>query len=222
VLPFENDQWLETTTSISTTTTRRQVNHRIFKTWIAGMSYGYFGNLLGAEAYTISEVEPDEAKIYAEAQKKEKDSGSFSLKILWMGAGDMKGVFKNLFWAGNEVIALDLKEPDATDRMAAITYATEHGYSMQFVQGDATHLNFSDENFDVVVCSLFLCQDFDPTVVVKEIQRVLKPSGRFGFYEHVEDINKVVVDRVFGESSIVQLQAYPEVCNIMAGVVEKI
>ena len=69
---------------------------------------------------------------------------------------------------------------------------------------------------------MFLCQDFDPQVVVSEIRRVLKPGGRFGFYEHVEDINKVIVDRVFGERSIVQVQAYPERTNVMAGVVKKV
>ena len=46
---------------------------------------------------------------------------------------------------------------------------------------------------------MFLCQDFNPEVVVSEIRRVLKPNGRFGFYEHIEDINKVIVDKVFGE-----------------------
>ena len=69
---------------------------------------------------------------------------------------------------------------------------------------------------------MFLCQDFDPAVVVSEIRRVLKPGGRFGFYEHVEDIDKVIVGKVFGEGSVVRVEAYPERTNVVAGVVRKL
>ena len=186
--------------------------------WAAGMSYGGGGPPIEcASAYTIKRVEPDEAKIYAEAQR-----GRGPLRVLWVGAGDMKGVSKSLFRAGAEVVALDLSKPDATDLSAATTYASAHGYQLQFEQGDATNLKFAEGSFDVVVCSMFLCQDFDPAVVVSEIRRVLKPGGRFGFFEHVEDINKVVVDKVFGERSVVNVQYYPEMTNVMAGVVRKV
>lgn len=186
--------------------------------WTTGMSYGSGGPPIScASAYTIKRVEPEETKIYAEAQR-----GRGSLRVLWVGAGDLKGVSKSLFRAGTEVVALDLSRPDATDLNAATAYATAHGYRLQFEQGDATKLKFVDETFDVVVCSMFLCQDFDPAVVVSEIRRVLKPGGRFGFYEHVEDINKVIVDKVFGERAVVQVQHYPEMTNIMAGVVRKV
>ena len=134
----------------------------------------------------------------------------------------MKGVFKNLFLAGNEVTAVDLLRPDKTDLSAATAYAAEHGYTLQFEQGDATKLKFTDGTFDVVVSSLFLCQDFDPEVVVSEIRRVLKPGGRFGFYEHVDDIDKVIVGKVFGERSILRVQELPEKLNVMAGVVRKV
>ena len=129
---------------------------------------------------------------------------------------------RDLFSAGNEVIALDLRRPDASDLSAATTYASEHGFHLRFEQGDATNLTFTDGTFDAVVCSMFLCQDFDPEVVVSEIRRVLKPGGRFGFYEHVEDIDKVIVGKVFGERSVIRVQAYPERTNVMAGVVRKV
>ena len=69
---------------------------------------------------------------------------------------------------------------------------------------------------------MFLCQDFDPVVVVSEIRRVLKEGGRFGFYEHVEDIDQIVVGKVFGERSVIRVQAKPERTNVMAGVVRKV
>ena len=184
--------------------------------WAAGMYYGS-GTIPSASAYTVNKKEPDETETYAMAQK-----GSGPLRVLWVGPEDLKGVFKGLFPAGNEVIALDLRRPDATALSAATTYATEHGYQLRFEQGDATNLNFTDASFDVVMSSMFLCQDFNPEVVVSEIRRVLKPGGRFGFYEHVEDIDKLIVGKVFGERSVIRIQAYPEMTNVIAGVVKKV
>jgi len=52
---------------------------------------------------------------------------------------------------------------------------------------------------------------------------VLKPGGRFGIYEEpVEDIDQVVVGKVFGEKSVIRVQAKPERTNVMAGVVRKV
>ena len=184
--------------------------------WATG-TYSGSGAISCASAYTVDRVRPDERETYVEAQK-----GPGPLRVLWIGPGTMKGVSKGLFAAGNEVVALDLSRPGAADLSAAAAYATEHGYRLRFEQGDATHLKFAEDSFDVVVCSLFLCQDFNPEVVVSEIRRVLKPGGRFGFYEHVEDIDEVIVGKVFGERSIVRVQALPDRLNIIAGVVKKV
>jgi SAM-dependent methyltransferase len=193
--------------------------------WATSMCYGS-GPISCASAYTVNQVKPDEKETYAEAQ-----SASGPLRVLWIGSGTMKGVYRNLFLPDSEVIALDLLNPDTTDLSAAITYATEHGYQLRFEQGDATHLKYRDEAFDVVVSSMFLCQGSEQSristtgwqeVVVSEIRRVLKPGGRFGFYEHVEDIDKVIVEKVFGERSVIRVQAYPERTNVIAGVVRKI
>jgi len=185
--------------------------------WASGMYYGSRTIDCASASYIVDRVEPDEVETYAEAQK-----GNGPLRVLWVGSGDMKGVSKNLFPAGNEVIALDLRRPAASELNAATKYATEHGYRLRFQQGDATNLKFADETFDVVVCSMFLCQDFNPEVVVSELRRVLKPGGRFGFYEHVEDIGNVIVDKVFGDRSVIRVQAYPEKVNVVAGVVRKV
>ena len=201
-------------TMVSPTVSRRHLLHAT--AWAIGVRC-VGGTVASASAYTVDKVKPSEAETYAVAQK-----GQGPLRVLWVGAGDMKGVFKNLFLAGNEVTAVDLLRPDKTDLTAATAYATEHGYTLQFEQGDATKLKFTDGTFDVVVSSLFLCQDFDPEVVVSEIRRVLKPGGRFGFYEHVDDIDKVIVGKVFGERSVLRVQELPEKLNVMAGVVRKV
>lgn len=199
---------------------------------ITGVCYGCIGwgsisRPQAAHAYTIDQVDPDENDTYTEAQNM---AGGGPLRVLWVGSGALtprigvarSGVYKNLFRAGNEVTAMDLLKPTASDLKAAKQYATDQGYKLRFEQGDATKLKFDDETFDVVVCSLFLCQDFDPEVVVSEIRRVLKPGGRFGFFEHVEDIDKVIVSKVFGEPSVIRVEAYPEKQNILAGVVKKV
>jgi SAM-dependent methyltransferase len=193
--------------------------------WFVGGGYGSFSLPPKANAYTIDKVDPDENDTYTEAQNMPGN-----LRVLWVGSGALtprtgavrSGVYKNLFKSGNEVIAVDLLKPTASDLKAAKQYASEQGFSLKFQRGDATKLTFPDESFDVVVCSLFLCQDFDPEVVVNEIRRVLKPGGRFGFFEHIEDIDKVIIGKVFGDSSVIQVQAYPEMQNILAGVVKKV
>ena len=178
--------------------------------------------MISSSGRLVDQVVPDEKETYAKAQNLPGILKTKKKRILWVGAGTMRGVYKNLFQAGNEVIALDLVQPDVKDLNDVTVYATEHGYQLRFEQGDATNLQFADETFDVVVSSMFLCQDFDPEVVVSEIQRVLKPGGRFGFYEHVADIDRIIVSKVFSERSVIRVQAYPEQTNVVAGVVKKI
>jgi len=179
-----------------------------------------------ANAYTIRKGEPNEARIYQIAQSFRPSYISPSgkndaLRVLWIGAGNLKGVFKNLFLSGNEVLAVDLVVPASEDIKAASIYAKEHGYHLNFEQGDGTKLRFEDGAFDVVLSSQFLCQDFDPQVVVDEIYRVLKPRGRFGYFEDEEDIDKIIIGKVFGNSSVVEFEYDPFESNIIAGVVVK-
>ncbi len=51
--------------------------------------------------------------------------------------------------------------------------------------GDAQELEFADESFDTIVCTLALCTIPDPRKAVAEAQRVLRPGGRFVALEHV-------------------------------------
>jgi ubiquinone/menaquinone biosynthesis C-methylase UbiE len=51
--------------------------------------------------------------------------------------------------------------------------------------GDAQALEFPDDSFDTVVCTLGLCTIPDDRAAVREAKRVLRPGGRFVLLEHV-------------------------------------
>jgi ubiquinone/menaquinone biosynthesis C-methylase UbiE len=52
-------------------------------------------------------------------------------------------------------------------------------------EGNAEALEFPDESFDTVICTLSLCTIPDDRAAVKEAMRVLRPGGRFLLLEHV-------------------------------------
>lgn len=51
--------------------------------------------------------------------------------------------------------------------------------------GDAQALEFSDESFDTVICTLGLCTIPDDRAAIREVRRVLRPGGGFVLMEHV-------------------------------------
>lgn len=73
------------------------------------------------------------------------------------------------------VVGLDINEG-----MLAVAEETAADIqpSIEWRQGDATELPFSDERFDVVCCQQSLQFFDDPTAAVGEMRRVLTPGGR--------------------------------------------
>lgn len=57
-------------------------------------------------------------------------------------------------------------------------------FPVEFIQASAEKLPFPDNFFDSVVSTWTLCSVSDPKLALKEIARVLKPSGKFTFIEH--------------------------------------
>src|SRR6266542_5305485 len=63
--------------------------------------------------------------------------------------------------------------------------ARELGREVDLRVGDAQALEFPDQSFDSVVCTLSLCTIPDDRAAVAEVRRVLRPGGRFLLLEHV-------------------------------------
>lgn len=74
--------------------------------------------------------------------------------------------------------------------------ASEHGIDLDLRGHGAERLDLSDESVDVVVSSLTLCSVDDRSAVIREIQRVLRPGGRFVFVEHIAAVEGTVTAAV--------------------------
>ncbi|MDY9927981.1 class I SAM-dependent methyltransferase [Methanosarcina sp.] len=57
---------------------------------------------------------------------------------------------------------------------------------------DAEHMEFPDNTFDYVVITFVLCSIPDPVKALKEMRRVLKPSGELVALEHMRSKNSFI------------------------------
>jgi SAM-dependent methyltransferase len=75
---------------------------------------------------------------------------------------------------------------------------------VQLTVAGAERLPFPDASFDTVAAAMILCTVQDPDVVLREIERVLKPGGQYLFLEHVRNPDPKIARR----QDIVQLGWY--------------
>jgi ubiquinone/menaquinone biosynthesis C-methylase UbiE len=64
--------------------------------------------------------------------------------------------------------------------------------NIKFFKGEAENLPFEDNFFDAVVVSFVLCSVNSLEKTIEEIERVLKPGGKFILLEHVRSGNKLI------------------------------
>jgi len=80
-------------------------------------------------------------------------------------------------------VTLVERNPHMRDRLRR--RLTEAAVPVDVVDGSAEELPFDDASFDAVVSTLVLCSVSSPDRTLHEVQRVLKPGGRFVLVEHV-------------------------------------
>lgn len=82
----------------------------------------------------------------------------------------------------------DLTAIDLSPRMLSIARkrATGLGLSVDLREGTAEALDFEDNSFDTVICTLALCSIPDDKRAVGEMIRVLRPGGHLVLADHVE------------------------------------
>ncbi len=95
------------------------------------------------------------------------------------------GTALNLELWPESVDSLVLSEPDRHMSAQLRKRVAGAGRPAQVVEAPGERLPFEDASFDSVALTLVLCTVPDPAAVLREIRRVLKPSGRLLFMEHV-------------------------------------
>ena len=71
---------------------------------------------------------------------------------------------------------------DMSDDSLAVARRFDATNSVHYLQADAYSLPFADQSFDVVTAMDFLEHVEDPSSIIKEFSRVLKPGGVFIFH----------------------------------------
>lgn len=84
--------------------------------------------------------------------------------------------------AGTTVHAFETN-PDMHPKLQAA--AEEHELHLEAVALDLRNAALPADSYDAVVSTLVLCSVDDPTGLVGDVRRILRPGGRFLFLEHV-------------------------------------
>lgn len=83
---------------------------------------------------------------------------------------------------------------DIADRMVVIARkkASELGLPFELSEGDVQNLHFPNNSFDTAVATFVFCSVPDPVQGLRELRRVVKPSGQILLLEHVR-IDKPII-----------------------------
>jgi len=101
------------------------------------------------------------------------------------------GTGKNLPYYKSEI---ELTVIDFSSGMLGIA---QHKYGktkkkLTFMEMDVQNLSFDDNTFDTIISTFVFCTVPDPISGLKELHRVLKPSGKAVFLEHMKSNSKFI------------------------------
>ncbi len=115
-------------------------------------------------------------------EKKMRLFENISGTVLEIGPGT--GVNLQFLGGGVEWIGI---EPNEAMHPHLRRKAKESGREIKLYTGFAEDTGIANDSVDFVLSTLVLCSVSDLVATLREIKRVLKPSGRFIFLEHVAD-----------------------------------
>jgi ubiquinone/menaquinone biosynthesis C-methylase UbiE len=73
--------------------------------------------------------------------------------------------------------------------------AKAEGVEVEFRQGDAAHLPFADENFDLIVCRAAFKNFSEPVKALREMRRVSRPGGKAVIIDLRRDTPRAEIDK---------------------------
>ena len=117
--------------------------------------------------------------------RKEALSG-LSGKVLEIGVGSGRNL--KYYQAGCSVTGIDASE----GMLEKARQKTRGVKNVNLFLMDAEHLEFPDNSFDYIIATFVLCTIPDPVKALREMRRVLKPSGELIALEHMHSSNPVI------------------------------
>ncbi len=96
--------------------------------------------------------------------------------------GPGAGVNLNYLAAGTDWIGI---EPNRALHKTLLARAEKRGIRATLVPANEDRIALGDNTADVFICTLVLCSVHEPSRILAEIKRVLKPGGKLILIEHV-------------------------------------
>lgn len=131
------------------------------------------------------------------ADRRKRIVGQATGEVLEIGAGT--GLNFSSYPAGLDRLVLCEPEPNMAEQLRRRVVAS--GRDAEIVRAPGELLPFEDGSFDTVVGTLVICTVEDPVASLAEINRVLRPGGRYLLIEHVRSHDERVArwqDRLRG------------------------
>ena len=101
--------------------------------------------------------------------------------VFELGCG---GGINHAFYDPSAITSYAGIDPHAGLLDGARAAARDKGWAADLRQGRGEAIPFADASFDCVVCTFTLCSVDDPSQVMAELSRILRPGGQTLFLEH--------------------------------------